>query len=167
MQRQLPVVGSRSFSLFSASLALAFAALGCSTSRDHAGRPAPCPAGLEPASILDLYFGRGGPAPGAAGGAPVLRVDEAAWDGFLRETLLPRLGPSGGSTVTEATGTWLGATRGEPTKVVTLVLRPTEAEERRRGLDEAMALYRRRFDQQAVGIALRPACVAGFFSPEP
>lgn len=156
------VVQYNTFSRAASWLLLALAGAACSTG---AG-PAPCPAGLQAAVVIDAYFGRSGPAPGAAPGDPaVLRVEEAAWEEFLRGTLLPRLGPQGGSTVTEATGTWLGATRGEPTKVVTLVLRPAEAEARRRGLEEAIALYRRRFDQQAVGIALRPACVAGFFAP--
>jgi len=116
--------------------------------------------------VIDAYFGRVGPAPGAVPGAPgVLRVEEAAWEEFLRTVLLPGLGPGGGSTVTEATGTWLGALQGEPTKVVTLILRPEEAEARRRGLEMAIAAYRRRFAQQSVGVVLRQACVAGIFAP--
>lgn len=138
---------------------------GCAIAREPAWGPVHCPAGLESAVVIDAYFGRSGPARDAAAGSPtVLRVDEVAWDGFMREALLPRLGPGGGSTVTEATGTWLGVTQGEPTKVVTLVLRPAEAEKRRRGLEEAIAIYRQRFDQQSVGVAMRPACVAGFFA---
>lgn len=163
------VVGVRIFSRKLSVVALAVTAGACAIAQEPPLRPAPCPGGLDPAVIIEAYFGRSGPVPGMRTGsaAAVLKVDEAAWDSFLRETLLPQLGPGGGSTVTDATGTWLGATRAEPTKVVTLVLRPAEAEERRRGLDEAIALYRRRFDQQAVGIALRLACVTGFFAPGP
>jgi hypothetical protein len=136
--------------------ALALAGLaGCAAPPLAAGPGAACPAGMAPGVVLTAYFGRGSPAGE--------RVGDAAWEDFLRRDLLPLLGRGAGSTVTDAAGTWHGGA--ERTKVLTLIAPPARATAWRQALAAAIAVYRERFDQQAVGVTLAAACTEGFSVP--
>ena len=67
-----------------------------------------------------------------------------------------------GLTVFNATGTWRDKTSNkimhEPTKIVLIVL-PGNADDLDR-LNQVAEAYKRRFQQQSVGMILRPACVS-------
>ena len=67
-----------------------------------------------------------------------------------------------GLTVFNATGTWRDKTSNkimhEPTKIVLIVL-PGNADDLAR-LNKVAEAYKRRFQQQSVGMILRPACVS-------
>lgn len=67
-----------------------------------------------------------------------------------------------GLTVFNATGTWRDKTSNkimhEPTKIVLIVL-PGNADDLAR-LNQVAEAYKRRFQQQSVGMILRPACVS-------
>lgn len=118
--------------------------------------PAPrvCPAGTRPMRVVELFFGRaiGGPRPGV--------VSRAAWDRFAADTLSRAL-PEG-YTVRDSRGAWRdpasGRTAREATKDVLVALadRPGALAPVR----WAMAVYRRRFRQHAVGLLISRACGA-------
>ncbi|WP_187829973.1 DUF3574 domain-containing protein [Siccirubricoccus phaeus] len=111
-----------------------------------------CPASFARRAVITGYFGR------TSGGA--LRVTDAEWTRYLEAELLPRF--PAGSTTTDATGTWRGALRPDPTKVVTLVVPPETETRSLAALQAAAEAYKRDFAQQSVGITLTQACAAGF-----
>jgi hypothetical protein len=102
----------------------------------------------ESRQAVQFLFGR---AIGAQG-----RVSEAEWADFVATTVTPAF-PEG-LTVFEATGQWrdtaTGAVVSEPSKIVLVLV--ADAVPRIVAVADA---YKRRFDQQAVGIVAHPACV--------
>lgn len=112
-----------------------------------------CPAGLETATVAELFFGRN------AGDR--LRVTEADWTRFLDEEVTPRF--PDGLTVTDSAGQWRDGTAGrtvrEPGKVLTVVM-PHPAPDAPGKLGAVIDAYKRRFDQQSVLRVLSPACVS-------
>ena len=124
-----------------------FAALGCGP-------------GLQEAVTLSAYFGRNS----LVRGVERERVSDASWAAFRREEILPRF-PEG-STVAEGVGQWDGSPRTERSKVLTVVVPAGQVTERLAALLAAADAYKRRFDQQSVGLALTPACVTGFWPEE-
>jgi hypothetical protein len=67
-----------------------------------------------------------------------------------------------GLTVVHATGQWRDTGTGrivrEPSKLLTVVLNDRVGDEVK--IDAIVAAYKRQFHQQAVGVVIRPACVA-------
>lgn len=117
---------------------------GCSTVRIST-----CRAGEEPVISDTLYFGTAKP-----GGV----VSAAEWQAFLAQDVTPRF-PQGITSWT-ASGQWRSASgelQRESSHVLQLVhsdTRDTEAAVR-----EMQALYRKRFDQEAVLRVRVPACI--------
>lgn len=87
-------------------------------------------------------------------------VSETAWARFVARELTPRF--PNGLTITDAIGQWRDPANGrivrEPSKRVEIVL-PGNADDGAK-LDDIAAAYKRIFDQQSVGIIVRPACVS-------
>lgn len=119
-----------------------------------ASPPVPgCPAGLEPATVAELYLGRN------AGDR--LRVTDADWARFLDEEVTPRF--PDGLTVTDSAGQWRNGPAApivrEPGKVLTIVLPQPPGDSPAR-LSAVVDAYKRRFDQQSVLRVFSTACVA-------
>jgi hypothetical protein len=110
-----------------------------------------CIAPLRPMLTVELLFGRG-----AAG----LRVSETAWTQFLAREVTPRF--PDGLTVFDASGQWRNAQGGavlrERSKVV-MIIAPEQPPVQER-LDAITAAYKKRFQQQSVGIVIRPVCAS-------
>ena len=110
-----------------------------------------CNAPQKAQQVVDLLFGR------KIGGR--IGVTEAQWQRFVDREITPRF--PDGLTVLNAYGQWRDTERNrivrEPSKVVTIVL-PGKAEDGDR-LTEIIEAYKKRFNQQSVGMVLRPACV--------
>lgn len=106
----------------------------------------------QPRQVAELLFGRN------IGNR--LGVSEIAWTRFLAREMTPRF--PDGFTVIDATGQWrdtsIGRVVREPSKRVEIVLPGGEDDEAK--LDAVVAAYKKRFRQQAVGVVVRPACVA-------
>ncbi|MBP2299564.1 DUF3574 domain-containing protein [Azospirillum picis] len=87
-------------------------------------------------------------------------VSERDWNDFLDGEVTPRF--PNGLTVTEASGHWRDIESGrpvrEPSKVVTLLAGGDPATLRL--IHEIVDLYKDRFHQQSVGLAIRPVCVS-------
>jgi len=117
-----------------------------------AGPQLPCHGAQRSAAVADLLFGHN---IGERRG-----VSEAAWRQFLAVEVTPRF--PDGLTVVHATGQWRDTNTKrivrEPSSVVTVILRDRIADEAK--IDAIVASYKRRFRQQAVGVVIRPACVA-------
>jgi len=115
-------------------------------------QPLLCPPPQRSAAVADLLFGR------HVGGRP--GVGEAAWRAFLAAEVTPRF--PDGLTVVDAAGQWRDTDTGrivrEPSKIVSIVL-PDRADNQAQ-IDAVVAAYKARFRQQAVGVVIRPACVA-------
>lgn len=111
-----------------------------------------CGVGRKPMALAELFFGRN--IKGRLG------VTEMQWTRFVAAELTPRF-PSG-LTVVDAKGQWRDPDRKvvvqEPSKVVTIVL-PGDAEDDAR-LHEIIDAYKARFQQQSVGLVVRPVCAA-------
>ena len=111
-----------------------------------------CHGAQKSAAVADLLFGRN------IGGR--LGVSESAWRQFLAAEVSPRF--PAGLTVVDAAGQWRDTDTNrvvrEPSKVVTIVLNDRVRDEAQ--IDAIAEAYKRRFRQQAVGIVIRPACVA-------
>jgi hypothetical protein len=111
-----------------------------------------CRAPQKEMAVAELMFGRN-----IAGR---LAVSEAGWTRFLEREVSPRF--PAGLTVIDAVGRWHDPARNrivrEPSKVVTIVLRGGTNQEQRLG--EIVEAYKRRFQQQSVGVMIRPACVS-------
>jgi hypothetical protein len=114
--------------------------------------PLSCHGTQQPRQVAELLFGRDI--------GHRLGVSEAAWRRFVAREMTPRF--PDGLTVTDAAGQWrdpaTGAIEREPSKRVEIVL-PGNAEDEAR-LEAVVAAYKRQFHQHAVGIIVRPACVA-------
>ena len=111
-----------------------------------------CRGGQRPSQVAELLFGR------KIGSR--LAVSEGEWNRFVDREITPRF--PNGLTVFNASGQWRDqASRKivrEPSKIVQIVL-PGEAEDIAR-LNEIAAAYKTRFNQQSVGVIVRPACVS-------
>jgi hypothetical protein len=111
-----------------------------------------CHGTQQPKEVAELMFGRDiGDRVG---------VSEAAWTRFVAREMTPRF--PDGLTITDAIGQWRDRDSGrivrEPTKHVEIVLPGNDDDEAR--LDAVIAAYKHQFRQQAVGVIVRPACVA-------
>jgi hypothetical protein len=130
-------------------LAVALLLAGC-VSVDIDGETTICPAGLEPKTTADLYFGRNiGASPG---------VSDPDWAKFVDEEITPRF--PNGLSVGDVAGQWKGADGAivrEPSKAVMLVLSGEEGETAK--LDAIRNAYKTRFRQESVMIVQRQGCV--------
>ena len=118
-----------------------------------ASEPAPgCQAGLKPAAVAELLFGRN--IDGRHG------VTEAKWARFLAAEITPRF--PDGLTVYDAYGQWRdpGSTRitRERSKVVMIVLPDDSTDDAR--LRQIVEAYKSQFKQRSVGLIVRRSCVA-------
>jgi hypothetical protein len=96
-----------------------------------------------------LYFGRNRPTGGT--------VSDAEWQAFLTEVVTPRF--PAGLTVVTATGQWRGQTGAvEREQAEVLTLFHTGDRAARRAVEEVMAEYKRRFQQEAVLRERTPTC---------
>lgn len=111
-----------------------------------------CAIGEERQAVAEIYFGRN------IGSS--LGVSDENWRDFLDGVVSPRF-PEG-LTVSDVQGQWrdteTGAIVHEPSKVLTLIL-DDEASDRA-AIAEIADAYKTRFQQQAVAVVVRPACVA-------
>jgi hypothetical protein len=111
-----------------------------------------CRGGQRPSQVAELLFGR------KIGSR--LGVSEGEWDRFVDREITPRF--PNGLTVFNASGQWRDQASKkivrESSKVVQIVL-PGEAEDIAR-LNEIAGAYKTRFNQQSVGVIVRPACVS-------
>jgi hypothetical protein len=114
--------------------------------------PLSCYGTQRPKQVAELLFGRD------VGGR--LGVSEAAWRRFVSREITPRF--PDGLTVTDAAGQWrdpaTGVIEREPSKRVEIVLLGDADDQAR--LEAIVDAYKHRFHQHAVGIIVRPACVA-------
>ncbi|WP_372397225.1 DUF3574 domain-containing protein [Azospirillum sp. HJ39] len=87
-------------------------------------------------------------------------VSERDWSGFLDDEVTPRF--PNGLTVTDASGHWRDSETGrlirEPSKIVTLLADRDPATLHL--IREIVDLYKERFHQQSVGLAIRPVCAS-------
>lgn len=101
---------------------------------------------------IDLMFGRN------IGGQ--LGVSEGHWSEFVASEITPRF-PEG-LTIDDALGQWRDKERNrivqEPSKEVRVIV-PADAEVKEK-IDAIVTAYKRRFQQQAVGVVIRLACVS-------
>jgi hypothetical protein len=109
-----------------------------------------CRVAQKPMVVADLLFGRN------IGGR--LGVTEKRWSQFLATEITPRF--PDGLTVVDASGQWRDPDRKqivrERSKLVTIIM-PADAQDK---LDAIVSVYKRRFQQQSVGVVIRPACVS-------
>ena len=89
-------------------------------------------------------------------------MTEELWSDFVASEITPRF--PAGLTVDDALGQWRDAATGkvikEPSKELQLIV-PAEAEKDiKEKIDAIVAVYKQRFQQQAVGIVIRPACAS-------
>jgi hypothetical protein len=102
-------------------------------------------------TVVELYFGRNI--------GEVLGVGEEAWSRFVDAEITPRF--PDGLTVIDLAGQWRDTASGrivrEPGKLLIIVLGSDPAEQARVG--EIIDAYKRRFQQQAVLMLQRLACV--------
>lgn len=109
-----------------------------------------CGAGLNETRIADLYFGRN------IGGT--FGVDDAEWQAFVDREITPRF-PEGLS-ISDVSGQWRGPSGEivrEPSKAVMVIL--SGGADEREKLDAIRAAYVEAFDQDAVMLIQRQACV--------
>lgn len=109
-----------------------------------------CGAGLQDTRIADLYFGRN------IGGT--FGVDDAEWQAFVDREITPRF--PDGLSITDLSGQWRGPSGEivrEPSKAVMVILSGEPGQ--REKLDAIRAAYVAAFDQDAVMLIQRPACV--------
>lgn len=111
-----------------------------------------CRAGQQSRLTAELTFGRDI--------GRHVGVSERAWRRFLDREVTPRF--PDGLTVVSAAGQWRDRRTGrigrEPSKLLLIVL-PGRADDQAR-LDAIVAAYKRQFQQQSVGLIVRPACTA-------
>ena len=113
---------------------------------------AACPAGTQPATIAEAYFGRG--TNDARG------VGDAAWAAFLDNVVTPAF--PDGLTVLDAAGQWRrrdGRIIGERSKVLLVALPGGTAEQALARLAPVTAAYRTRFAQESVMVTTQAACI--------
>ncbi len=124
---------------------------GCTVAQVSVGLEG-CPAGTEPATVAEAFFGR------SSGGREV--VDDAAWTRFVDEVVTPAF--PDGLTVLDGAGQWrdrAGRLARERSKVLVVALPGGSAEEALARLAPVTAAYRARFAQQSVMVATRRGCV--------
>lgn len=112
--------------------------------------PGACPTGQSEGRQAELFFGRNI--------GDQLGVSDEAFARFIDEELTPRF--PNGLTILDARGQWRSAAGPivrEPSKIVILALPGRSGGEDR--LQAARQAYRQRFDQEAVLITTRPACL--------
>jgi hypothetical protein len=111
-----------------------------------------CHGAQKPREVAELMFGRN------IGNR--VGVSEAAWQRFVAREMTPRF--PDGLTIIDATGQWRDSGTSkvvrEPSKRVEIVLPGAGDDEDK--LDAIVAAYKKQFRQQAVGVVVRPACVA-------
>lgn len=110
-----------------------------------------CDASMQTQQVAQLLFGRNV--------ADEARVSEIDWKDFVAREVSPRF--PDGFTVIDATGQWRDARRGtivqEASKLIEIVL-PGGSDDRIK-IDAIAEAYKRRFEQQSVGLIIGPACV--------
>jgi hypothetical protein len=114
--------------------------------------PLSCHGAQQPKLVAELLFGRDiGKRVG---------VSEAAWRSFVAREITPRF--PDGLTIVAATGQWRDPARNrivrEPSRLVMIVL-PGNSDDQAR-LAAVVDAYKRRFQQQSVGVILQPACAS-------
>ena len=81
---------------------------------------------------------------------------------FVATEITPQFPP--GLTVDDALGQWRDAATGkvikEPSKELRLIVPAKAEKDIKEKIDAIVAVYKQRFQQQAVGIAIRPACAS-------
>ena len=106
----------------------------------------------DAAVTVQLLFGRS-----LKGGGT---VDDAAWRDFLARSVTPRF--PDGLTVLDGSGQWRQRATGkiisEPSSVVEIVTEGSPETFQR--LDAIRADYRRRFDQESVGLVVNESCAS-------
>ncbi|MBV8911495.1 MAG: DUF3574 domain-containing protein [Acetobacteraceae bacterium] len=112
-----------------------------------------CPfPGQRPKLVVQLFFSQS-----IKGRGP---VSQRAWQRFLGETVTPRL--PDGFTVYDAYGQWMDprtkVISREQTKVI--VVATDDSPQFRRAVDDITETYRKRFNQQLVGVLTSPGCGA-------
>ena len=110
-----------------------------------------CPEGTERFVEYELFMGRSGPVGEV--------VDDAAWEGFLADTVTPRF--PDGLTVLDARGQWRdssGEIQKERSKLLVILAPPGDVAPRL--VDEVTEEYKRRFDQESVLSVVGDACVS-------
>jgi hypothetical protein len=111
-----------------------------------------CRADQKASAVVEMMFGR------KIGDR--IAVTNGAWARFVDREITPRF-PDGLSVV-DASGQWFDPVRKrvvrEPSKIVTLVLR--DGEKGQGEIDAIAEAYKKRFQQQAVGVIVRPGCVS-------
>jgi Protein of unknown function (DUF3574) len=111
-----------------------------------------CSGPQKPMLEIDLMFGRN------IGGE--LGVTEQQWADFVAGEITPRF-PQGLS-IDDALGQWRDPDKNtivkEPSKDVTIVV--PQGEEVEGKIEDIVAAYKQRFQQQSVGVVMRPACVS-------
>jgi Protein of unknown function (DUF3574) len=117
-----------------------------------ANAASPCPAGLEPRSQVELYFGRNI--------GEVLGVSEEAWAKFLDEEITPRF--TEGLSVIDIKGQWKDPASGrivrEPGKMLVLIVAADDGIRAR--IAEIIALYKARHSQKSILMTERDVCAA-------
>ena len=110
-----------------------------------------CDPSLEARQVAHLLFGRNV--------EDRIRVSETDWSDFVAREVSPRF--PDGFTVVDATGQWRDTRRGsivhESSKLIEIVL-PGTSDDRIK-IDAIAESYKRRFEQQSVGLIIGPACV--------
>ena len=113
-----------------------------------------CTAPQQPMLEISLMFGRN------IGGE--LGVTEELWSDFVASEITPRF--PAGLTVDDALGQWRDAATGrvikEPSKELQLIVPAETEKDIKEKIDTIVAAYKQRFQQQAVGIVIRPACAS-------
>jgi Protein of unknown function (DUF3574) len=111
-----------------------------------------CRAGQKPTQVAELMFGRNI--------GDRIGVGEAEWSDFVDREITPRF--PDGLTIFDAASQWRDKAGNkivrEPSKIVQIVL-PGNVEDIAR-LNEIAEAYKTRFQQQSVGVIVRPACVS-------
>lgn len=124
---------------------------GCTVAQVSVGLES-CPAGTAPATLAEAFFGR------SHAGREV--VAEADWARFMDEVVTPAF--PDGLTVLDAAGQWRGRDGGvarERSKLLLVALPGATADTALARLAPLRSEYRRRFAQESVMVATRPACV--------
>lgn len=112
----------------------------------------PCPAGTQPATVAEAYFGR------------AMRdrdpVSEAEWQGFLADIVTPAF--PDGLSAQDAQGQWRGSDGRilrEASKRLVVVLPGADAPAARARLRPIEEAWKARFRQESVMTVYRSACV--------
>jgi hypothetical protein len=103
-----------------------------------------CDAPQQPMLEISFMFGRD------VGNE--LGVSEELWTDFVASEITPRF--PHGLTIDDALGQWRDAETNE------IVKEPSYDTETNEKIDPIVAAYQERFQQQAVGIVIRPACAS-------